>query len=166
MGLIYNNKLIWDSGEISDGTSLYDFNGKRLGLSGSLDLASGSGPYYQVVTKRGNSISLKNSINDCSNGISITFDTTTIDFNDDGSVSNNTYSNLSFSSNPIRVSKESLQNSTSVNNTKGGGSHSLTVKASDKTVYFSTDGKDGTLVDSYSMYQPGSMIVIKSIVSY
>lgn len=161
MGLIYNNKLIWDSGEISDGTSLYDFNGKRLGLSGSLDLASGSGPYYQVVTKRGNSISLKNSINDCSNGISITFDTTTIDFNDDGSVSNNTYSGLSFSSNPIRVSKESLQNSTRVNDNNNSDSCSLTVKASDKTVYFSTDGKDGTFIS-----QGISIITIKSIVSY
>ncbi|KIR08671.1 hypothetical protein RA16_06715 [Levilactobacillus brevis] len=166
MGLIYNNKLIWDSGEIPDGTSLYDFNGKRLGLSGSYDLASGSGPNYQVVTKRGNSISLKSSINDCSNGISITFDTTSIIFDDNTSVSNNTYSNLSFSSNPIRVSKESLQNSTIVNDTSGGGSYSLTVKASDKTVYFSTDGKDGTLLDFYSIYQGGQMIVIKSIVSY
>lgn len=166
MGLIYNNKLIWDSGEISDGTSLYDFNGKRLGLSGSYNLSSGSGPYYQFVTKIGDSISLKNSINDCSNGISIAFDTTTIEFDYGGSVSNNTYTNLSFSSNPIRVSKESLQNSTSVNNVSGGGSHSLTVKVSDKTVYFSTDGKDGTLFDSYSTSQPSSLIVIKSIVSY
>lgn len=159
---VYHNGDKIYSSLLPFGTSLYNFNGKAIGLSGDFGLYDGSTPRYQVMAVRGNSMTLTSSIEECENGISITFETTSVEYNRT-SIDSGSYFKLSFSSNPLKISKDSLQNSTKID--MGIGSYTLSANISGKNVVFSTNTNSGTLLDS-DEHLSSHMVAIKSIVSY
>lgn len=166
MGLVLNNTLIWEDSEVPDGQPLYDFGGKSIGLTGDYDLGSGSTPNYQVEGVKGNLLVLKNSIQNCRTGIRIYFEPTSAYFN--GSTFVNNDFNLSFSQNPVIISKNTQKTNITIHYDKGdeGVTAYLAINTSGKNVYFSINSDQGTLLSFFDYAMGGNMAAIKSIVSY
>lgn len=170
MGAILDGKLIWGK-KVPSHTELYDFNGNRLGLTGNYDLGDEThnlNGLYDFQCVRGGSLVLKNNINECEHGISLSFETS-IPFYDRMSGSNyelsNAHEDVSMSSNPVKISKEVSQTSVNIFD-QNSESYSMVIKVSGNIINFSVDGVSGTLLGfSSSMYE-GYMSTLKSITSY
>lgn len=170
MGAILDGKLIWGK-KVPSNTELYDFNGNRLGLTGNYyidDETHNLNGLYDFQCVRGGSLVLKNNINECEHGISLSFETSIPSY-DRESGSNyelsNAYDQVSMSSNPVNISKEVSRASVNIVD-QNRKSYSMVITVSGNIINFSVDGVSGTLLGfSSSMYE-GYMSTINSITSY